>query len=145
MKVGSVTLQRFVDAQDEGGSFDRALDEIGSGRKVSHWIWWVFPQIEGLGRSDRSRFYALASLDEARDYLAHPVLSPRLHRAVRAMIASRSHDASSILGGDAVKFHSSLTLFHHADPTDELFVEALGQFFGGACDEQTHRLTGGDG
>jgi uncharacterized protein (DUF1810 family) len=135
-------LQRFVDAQDDGGSFERAVGEIERGRKTSHWIWWVFPQIEGLGFSERSRFYAIASLGEARDYLDHPVLSTRLHRAVDAMLATGSHDATAILDGDDVKFHSSLTLFHHADPGDSSFEDALARFFGGECDSATHRLIG---
>lgn len=138
--MDAFALQRFVDAQDEGDSFERAVAEIEGGRKASHWIWWVFPQIKGLGVSERSRFFGVRSLDEARAFLAHPVLSPRLHRAVRAMLASQSQDAGTILADDDVKFHSSMTLFHHADPTDPAFVEALAQFFDGACDPQTHRL-----
>lgn len=138
------TLQRFVDAQDGGGSFERAVREIEGGRKSSHWIWWVFPQIEGLGFSERSLFYAIRSLDEARAYLEHPVLSARLHRAVDAMIATGSSDAATILDGDDVKFHSSLTLFHHADREDPCFEEALARFFDGECDSATHRLIGED-
>ncbi len=140
--VDDVSLQRFVDAQDRGGSFEGALSEIEHGRKTTHWIWWVFPQVKGLGFSERSRFYAIQSLGEARRFLDHPILSTRLHRAVGAMLATGSSDAAAILDGDDVKFHSSLTLFHHAEPADASFTEALARFFDGACDEATHRLIG---
>ena len=82
-----IDLQRFVDAQDDHGTFARALDELAAGRKRSHWMWFVLPQLVGLGMSDRARFFALTSLDEAAAYLVHPVLGPRLHETVSRLLA----------------------------------------------------------
>ncbi len=122
-------LQRFVDAQR--ADYDRALAEIRAGRKSSHWIWYVFPQMKGLGFSEASRFYGISGLDEARAYLAHPVLGQRLLECVGAMLALKG-SAEDILGGvDALKFRSSLTLFSIAAPDAPAFGAALARYFSG--------------
>jgi uncharacterized protein (DUF1810 family) len=133
-------LERFVRAQVEGASYENALREIQRGRKASHWIWWVFPQLAGLGRSPTSRAYAIASLDEAIAYLAHPVLGPRLRTAIGAMMASAEVSAAALLGPDDVKFRSSLTLFARAAPGERLFRDALERFFDARADDLTDRL-----
>jgi uncharacterized protein (DUF1810 family) len=133
-------LQRFVKAQDAGGTYERALAELQAGRKSSHWMWFVFPQVAGLGQSEMSRTYAIASLDEARTYLEHPVLGPRLHECAAALLAHTEMSASEILGGiDAVKLRSSMTLFARADPGQPLFREVLDRFFAGRGDEATEQ------
>jgi len=133
-------LQRFLDAQD-GGTYERALAELVAGRKTSHWIWFVFPQIAGLGQSEMSRRYAIASLDEARAYAAHPVLGERLRAGARALLRHRDRAAEEILGGiDAVKLRSSMTLFAAADPTEDLFARVLDSFYDGEPDTATERL-----
>ena len=130
-------LQRFVGAQDVGGTFERALDELRRGRKTSHWMWFVFPQIAGLGMSAMSQRYAISSLDEARDYLAHPVLGPRL-RTCMDVVAGSTASAHKIFGDiDAQKLHSSATLFHRAAPDDPLFTRVLGRHFDGLPDQAT--------
>jgi uncharacterized protein (DUF1810 family) len=137
-------LERFVRAQD--GVHDEALGEIRAGRKSSHWMWFVFPQLAGLGRSETSRYYAIADLDEARAYLAHPVLGPRLRDAARAALeAPAGLSATQIFGEiDAVKLRSSMTLFSHAAPDDALFEEVLERYFGGEPDQRTIQLFGGE-
>src|ERR1700759_4006561 len=106
-------LQRFVDAQEDAAIYARALGELRAGRKQSHWIWFVFPQIAGLGASPMSQAYAIRSLEETRAYLAHPLLGPRLRESTAALLAaSPGASAEEILGGiDAVKVRSSMTLF----------------------------------
>ena len=132
-------LDRFVSAQR--GTYDAALRELRSGRKTGHWIWFVFPEIAGLGRSEMSRFYAIASLDEARAYLAHPVLGAHLREAAAAVLAVDGRSAEEILGGiDAVKLRSSMTLFHRAAPDEALFGQVLERFFGGLPDPATDDL-----
>jgi uncharacterized protein (DUF1810 family) len=129
-------LQRFVDAQED--SYDRALAELRAGRKTSHWIWYVFPQLKGLGFSQASQFYGLSGLDEARAYLAHPLLGPRLHECVEAMLATGDGNADDVLGfTDAMKFRSSMTLFAEAAPQDAPFAQALTRFFAGDPDKKT--------
>jgi len=130
-------LERFVVAQDAGASFSTALAEIESGRKSTHWIWWVFPQLIGLGQSTISWHYAIKSLDEARAYLAHPVLGPRLIEATEAMISHVGTSAIALLGVDDVKFHSSMTLFAAATSGESVYQRALDQFFSGVRDHQT--------
>ena len=108
-------LQRFVDAQNQGGTFELALAELRAGRKTSHWIWFVFPQIAGLGQSAMSQRYAIESLEEARAYLEHPVLGPRLIECAQALLDHDGLTAREILGEiDAVKLRSSMTLFAQA-------------------------------
>jgi uncharacterized protein (DUF1810 family) len=132
-------LQRFVDAQD--GVIDGALAEVRGGRKTGHWMWFVYPQLAGLGRSETSRYYAIADLEEARAYLADPVLGPRLRAAAEAVLAAPSADAEAIFGSiDAVKLRSSMTLFRRAAPDEPLFGRVLDRCFGGEPDPRTLEL-----
>lgn len=123
-------LQRFVDAQD--GMFETALAELREGRKRSHWIWFVFPQLVGLGRSPTAQYFGIRSLEEARAYLTHPLLGPRYRVAVEAILSwAGRKEAVAILGNmDAMKLRSSLTLFESASG-DPLFERAINVFFGG--------------
>lgn len=132
-------LQRFVEAQN--GVFENALLEIRQGSKQSHWMWFIFPQLAELGRSPTAKFYGLTSLAEARAYLEHPSLGPRLDRCVDALLALASdRSAEQIFGAiDAMKLRSSLTLFDRVRP-HQLFGRALLNFFGGARDELTLAL-----
>ncbi len=133
-------LERFVAAQEEGGTYERALGELRAGRKRSHWIWFVFPQIAGLGSSPLAREYAIASLAEARAYLEHPLLGPRLRECARALLAIEVGSAEAILGEiDAVKLRSSMTLFARADPGETLYQQVLDRYFEGATDPETER------
>jgi uncharacterized protein (DUF1810 family) len=130
-------LSRFVAAQDP--VFDRVVAELRRGRKTSHWMWFVFPQIAGLGRSEMSQKYAISSLDEARAYLEHPVLGPRLVECA-SIVASQNVPAEVIFGGvDALKLQSSMTLFHVAEPEEPAFGRVLDRFFEGAADVETER------
>jgi uncharacterized protein (DUF1810 family) len=133
-------LQRFVDAQDEAGAYERSLAELRAGRKTSHWMWFVFPQIAGLGRSPMARTYAIDSLAEARAYLEHPILGPRLRESSRALAELDGGSADEVLGEvDAVKLHSSMTLFARAAPDQPVFRRVLGKYFGGSPDEATEQ------
>ena len=116
-------LERFVAAQEDGGTYERALAELRAGRKRSHWMWFVFPQEEGLGHSPMSRHYAIGSLGEAAAYAAHPVLGPRLRECCRALLGLDPElTAEAVLGGvDALKLCSSMELFARADPAEPLF------------------------
>lgn len=132
-------LQRFVDAQAE--TYDTALAEIRKGRKTSHWMWFVFPQIAGLGHSAMSQRFAIRSLVEARAYLAHPVLGRRLRECVGALQDLSDTTAERVFGSvDAAKLRSSLTLFAAAAPEELLFAAALTRWFGGVSDVLTLRL-----
>jgi len=129
-------LERFVDAQK--GVYDQVLRELRMGRKQSHWMWFVFPQIAGLGQSPTSVFYAISSLDEAKAYLAHPILGARLRESADAVLAAEGRSARQIFGPiDEMKFRSSMTLFMKAAPDEPLFGECLRMFFGGAADPAT--------
>ncbi len=129
-------LARFLDAQER--AYPQALAELREGRKRGHWIWFVLPQVEGLGSSAMSRRYAIASLAEARAYLAHPVLGARLRECVDALLAHAGTRVEDMLGGlDAQKFRSCLTLFARADPTEPRFRTALDAFYGGSEDPAT--------
>jgi uncharacterized protein (DUF1810 family) len=131
----SSDLQRFVDAQDRGGTYDRALAELRAGRKVSHWMWFVFPQRAGLGQSAMSREYAIDSAEEARAYVEHPVLGPRLVESAEALLTHEDRSAEEIMGGiDAVKLRSSMTLFARAAPEQPVFGRVLDRYFEGAPD-----------
>ena len=131
-----VDLQRFVDAQAH--TYDQALQEIRSGAKRTHWMWFVFPQIEGLGRSGMAQRYAIRDLDEARSYAAHPLLGRRLVEAAKALTALDTEDPVEVFGSvDAMKLHSSMTLFGQADPDEPVFREVLDHYFGGTLDEET--------
>lgn len=128
-------LARFVDAQ--ATSYARALAELRAGDKRSHWMWWIFPQIAGLGRSDTARRYAIASADEARAYLAHPLLGPRLLECAAAVRAATG-SAETILGAiDAMKLRSSMTLFASVAADPAPFDAVLDRFFGGIEDPET--------
>ena len=132
-------LQRFVEAQ-AGGVYEHALAELRARRKRSHWMWFVFPQLRGLGRSETSRFYGLESLDEARAYLADPVLGPRLRECFEAVVEAPG-SAEDVLGSiDAMKLRSSATLFGQVAPDDPLFGGVLDRFFDGAPDPATTAL-----
>jgi uncharacterized protein (DUF1810 family) len=129
-------LARFIVAQEP--AIDRVRAELRAGRKVSHWMWFVFPQIAGLGRSETARFYAIRSREEAVAYLAHPVLGPRLIESTRLMNAVNGSTTEQILGHvDAMKFHSCMTLFATVDASQPDFAEALRRYFGGAPDRAT--------
>jgi uncharacterized protein (DUF1810 family) len=137
-------LGRFVAAQDAGGTYGHATAELRRGRKTSHWIWFVFPQIAGLGWSPTSQRYAISSLDEARGYLAHPVLGPRLIECAGIVAATQGRTAEQIFGEtDAMKLRSSVTLFLRAAPGEPVFAQVLSQYFDGAPDPATDRLIGG--
>ncbi|HEY4017536.1 MAG TPA: DUF1810 domain-containing protein [Pseudonocardiaceae bacterium] len=134
-------LERFVAAQDEGGTYQRAVAELRRGRKTSHWMWFVFPQVTGLGQSPASRRYAISALREARAYLEHPVLGPRLRECAAVVAATSGRTAEQIFGGiDARKLHSSMTLFHRADPGEAVVEQVLENYFGGVPDTATDRL-----
>ena len=145
-------LQRFVAAQERGGTYQRVVAELRAGTKVSHWMWFVFPQIAGLGMSAMSQEFAISSIDEAHAYLAHPVLGPRLHECTRIVAETEGRSAERIFGPvDAMKLRSSMTLFAAAASfADEarlggavaasVFREVLAKYFGGAPDEATVTL-----
>ncbi|HYI36865.1 MAG TPA: DUF1810 domain-containing protein [Thermoleophilaceae bacterium] len=134
----SENLARFVEAQDQSGTYDRALGELRAGRKTSHWMWFVFPQIEGLGSSPTARRFAIFSLEEARAYLAHPVLGPRLRESAEALLGHSGLSARDILGGiDSMKLRSSMTLFARADPGEPVFSRVLDRYFDGQADGAT--------
>lgn len=136
-------LDRFVQAQDANGTYTRALDELHSGSKQTHWMWFIFPQIAGLGQSATSRKYAITSLAEAEAYLQHPVLGPRLLDSAKAVADLQGFTASGIFGGiDARKLRSSMTLFLRAAPTEAVFREVLDRYFEGRADPATERLLG---
>jgi uncharacterized protein (DUF1810 family) len=131
-------LQRFITAQDAAGTYKRALSELRAGHKRSHWIWFVFPQIAGLGHSDNARTYAISSLAEAKAYVADPVLGRRLLECARALIEVRGMSAVEILGKiDAGKLRSSMTLFATAAPDEPLFAQVLDRYFDSATDAAT--------
>jgi uncharacterized protein (DUF1810 family) len=131
-------LQRFVDAQNHDGSYDDAVAELRAGRKRSHWMWFVFPQLRGLGSSPMAVRYGIASLDEARAYLAHPVLGPRLLECAELAASFAGGAAEDLLGGiDALKLRSSATLFARAAPDTDVFERVLTRFFDGAPDPAT--------
>ncbi|WP_431104582.1 DUF1810 domain-containing protein [Roseateles noduli] len=129
-------LQRFLDAQ--APQVIDVLAELKRGRKLSHWMWYFFPQLRGLGVSSTAQFYGIQSLDEAIAYLDHEVLGPRLRECVALMNTHRNRTAEQILGVvDAMKFRSSLTLFAKASADEAVFTEALDRYFGGQPDQRT--------
>jgi uncharacterized protein (DUF1810 family) len=131
-------LQRFVDAQEEGGIYEQALSELRAGRKTSHWMWFVFPQRAGLGQSAMSRRYAIGSAAEARAYLNHPVLGPHLVECCEALLAHHDRSAREILGAvDEVKLRSSMTLFAGVAPERPIFQQVLDRYFDGEGDPAT--------
>ena len=137
------SLARFRRAQDEGGTYERALQELRAGHKRSHWMWFVFPQLAGLGSSAMAREYAIGSLQEARAYLADPVLGGRLRECAAALLGLQGRSAQEVLGvTDALKLRSSMTLFALAAPEERVFAQVLGSFFGGVADERTEAALG---
>jgi uncharacterized protein (DUF1810 family) len=135
--VDAFDLERFVRAQD-GGVYEQALRELRNGEKRSHWMWFVFPQVAGLGRSPMAQRYAISGLAEAHAYLAHPVLGPRLVEASQALLELSGRDPVRVLGStDAMKLRSSMTLFEAAAPDERVFGEVLERYFGGERDDAT--------
>ena len=141
--------QRFLDAQDDHGTYDAALDELAAGCKKSHWMWFVFPQLAGLGESERAVRYSIGSLDDASEYLGHRILGARLRRAADVVRSVEHRSAREILGElDASKLRSSMTLFTLAsrgadgadDDPDAVFDAVLARFFAGELDERTLQL-----
>ncbi len=138
-------LARFVSAQDDGGTYDRALAELRRGHKVSHWMWFVFPQVAGLGLSAMSQRYAISGLEDARAYVEHPVLGPRLRACCEALLIHTDRSADAVLGPvDGQKLQSSMTLFAQAEPAEPLFTTVLDRFFGGRQDQASLDRLGGD-
>ncbi len=129
-------LERFIAAQQH--AYDGVLEELRRGRKTGHWIWFIFPQVAGLGHSAMSQHYAISSLDEARAYLAHPVLGARLREAAGIVLSSANRTALQIFGStDAKKVRSSMTLFHLASPEEPVFAQVLERHYDGDLDEAT--------
>jgi uncharacterized protein (DUF1810 family) len=135
-------LIRFLDVQDQ--VYQQVVEELGRGRKETHWMWFIFPQLAGLGRSGMAQHYAIRDLDQAKRYLADSILGPRLRQVVRLMIDQKGRSAFEILGSpDDSKFRSCLTLFREAaskDPDRTLFAKALDQFYRGEPDRRTLEL-----
>ncbi len=130
------TLQRFVDAQR--GAYAQAEAELRAGRKQSHWMWYIFPQIEGLGQSAMAQKYAISSVAEAAEYLNHPELGKRLRECTRLVTAINGRSIEDIFGyPDYLKFHSSMTLFAHATKDNEVFMEALTKYYRSEFDKGT--------
>jgi uncharacterized protein (DUF1810 family) len=141
METGDLyDLQRFVAAQEARGTYERAVAELRNGRKTSHWMWFVFPQVVGLGYSPAAQTYGISGLDEARAYLAHPVLGPRLIECAGILAGLAGGSAEQVLGEvDALKLRSSMTLFMHAAPGEPVFRQVLDQYFDGVADPATEQ------
>lgn len=134
-------LDRFLNAQR--GDYAAALAEVRRGRKTSHWMWYIFPQIAGLGQSSTARYYSIRDLEEAREYYAHPVLGQRLREISGALLELRGSDPVAVFGGiDSMKLKSSMTLFAVAAPDDPLFQQVLDKYYGGEQDALTLRILG---
>ena len=134
-------LSRFVEAQDK--VYDNVLSELRAGRKTSHWMWFVFPQIAGLGFSSTTQFYAIKSIDEARAYLHHPILGPRLIECCETLLSVQGRSAHDIFGSpDDMKLKSSMTLFECVSPRGSVFEKVLDRYFAGERDNKTRKLLG---
>ena len=134
-------LDRFLDAQR--GDYAAALAEVRRGRKTSHWMWYIFPQIAGLGQSSTARYYSIRDLEEAREYYAHPVLGQRLREISGVLLKLRGSDPVAVFGGiDSMKLKSSMTLFAVAAPDDPLFQQVLDKYYAGEQDALTLRILG---
>lgn len=133
-------LSRFLKAQED--DYKIALQEIQRGRKTSHWIWYIFPQLKNLGRSYNAQYYGIENLEEAKEYLAEKKLRERLLEISRALLELKNNDIEYIMGSsiDKMKLQSSMTLFHLAEPTCEIFTAVLEKYFGGQLDEKTVNL-----
>jgi uncharacterized protein (DUF1810 family) len=139
MTSDAFNLERFVDAQAR--VFDAVVAELTAGRKRSHWMWFIFPQLRGLGHSPTAQFFAIASLDEARAYHAHPLLGPRLDLSTQTVLESRTRSLNELFGSpDDLKFRSCMTLFEIAVPEVPLFAQALERWCGGERDDRTLEL-----
>lgn len=137
----SFGLSRFTLAQED--HYESALSELRRGRKQTHWMWFIFPQLDGLGRSAMARRYAIRSLEEAAAYLSHPILGPRLLDCCRELLAGKGRTASQIFGDpDDIKLRSSMTLFSQVPDAPEVFMRVLEQYFGGGQDPLTLDLLG---
>ena len=136
MDANNNNLIKFLDAQNQ--MYLKALSEIKNGKKITHWMWYIFPQIKGLGHSETAKFYAIQDLDEAADYLAHPVLGKHLIEITNALLTIEGRTASDIFGSpDDMKLRSSLTLFANCENTHPVFQQALEKYFQGLQDELT--------
>ncbi len=139
--MADTTIKRFLDAQDL--DYKTALAEIRDGRKQSHWIWYIFPQIAGLGRSSTAGYYAIRDMEEAREYLAHPVLRQRLLEISEALLELDSSDPVAVMGRpDDLKLRSSMTLFALAEPECQVFQKVLDKYYGGKMDNRTVKILG---
>ena len=139
MTRDTLDLERFVDAQ--APVFETVLAELTAGRKRTHWMWFVFPQLRGLGHSPTAQFFGIGSPEEARAYHAHPLLGPRLDLCTRTVLESRAHSLNELFGSpDDLKFRSSMTLFEIATPSVALFAQALDRWCGGERDDRTLQL-----
>jgi uncharacterized protein (DUF1810 family) len=139
MSTAPYDLERFVAAQRH--VYTQVVDELRRGRKAGHWIWFIFPQIAGLGSSPTSRQFAIASLYEARAYLAHPVLGTRLLECADLLLAVQGRSAAEVLGSlDSIKVRSSMTLFHRAAPEEPVFGQVLARYYEGGPDPATDSL-----
>lgn len=131
-------LKRFIDAQNDGNTYKNALKEIGNGQKEGHWMWYVFPQLRGLGRSDTAMFYGIIGKGEAKAYLADKVLGGRLREASNAIAQIRGKSIEEILGPvDAMKLRSSMTLFYVISGKEEVFRKVLAKYFNEKLDQKT--------
>ncbi len=131
-------LKRFLDAQNWSGTYETVVSELRVGQKMGHWMWFIFPQVAGLGRSHMSREFGISSVAEAQAYLRHPVLGPRLRECARILMVIEGKTATEILGGiDAMKLRSSMTLFMSAEPEEPIFQEVLAKYFHGSADQET--------
>lgn len=133
-------LERFIDAQDERDTWEAALAEIRSGHKVSHWMWFVFPQLAALGRSSTAKFYGLSGIDEAEAYLSHPQLGPRLIECIEAVLALETKPEVVFGPIDAMKLRSCATLFSEVTPSLPAFATVIEKFFDGTPDDETLAL-----
>jgi len=132
-------FQRFLDAQEP--VYEQVLRELRAGNKTSHWMWFIFPQLRDLGRSSTARFYGIENRTDAMQYLAHPVLGPRLKQCAQIMLTHKGRSAQDILHDpDYLKFRSCMTLFQLADPTEPIFKETLDAFYRGLPDDMTEQL-----
>ena len=133
-------LSRFLKAHE--WNYQNALTEITNGHKTSHWIWYIFPQLKALGRSANAQYYGIENLDEAKEYLQDKILRERFLEISKALLGLESNDIEYIMGSsiDAVKLQSSMTLFHLAEPTCEIFTKVLEKYFGGQLDSKTVEL-----
>jgi uncharacterized protein (DUF1810 family) len=140
-KTDTNSLDRFVLAQE--GTFDTAFDEVSRGRKQTHWMWFIFPQIQGLGFSEFAKYYAIKDLEEATNYLSHPVLGSRLIKISEELLNNHDRSANAIFGSpDDLKLRSSMTLFAAVPGADPVFQKVIDQFFDGESDKKTQRILG---